>query len=46
MVAGEIGPVEFLATLAPEMLDRIIDACARIAISRTERLLLLKTQLR
>ncbi len=46
MVQAEISPLEFLKTLDPDMVCSIIDACARIAISRSERLMLLKTQLR
>ncbi|NVO05622.1 MAG: hypothetical protein HXX19_06615 [Rhodoferax sp.] len=45
MVANEITPLAFLETLAPAMVGSIIDACARIAISRGERLQLLKAQL-
>jgi hypothetical protein len=45
MVDAEISPIEFLATLAPDMVHTIIDACARIAISRSERLQALKAQL-
>jgi len=46
MVQGEISPLEFLKTLDPDMVGTVIDACARIAISRSERLMRLKTQLR
>lgn len=45
MVRNEISPVEFLATLRPDMLACIIDACARIAISRRDRLTALKAVL-
>ena len=45
MVAGETTPQAFLATLAPGMVASIIDACARIAVSRRERLLALKSAL-
>jgi hypothetical protein len=46
MVLCEITPHAFLATLPPTMLARIIEACARIAISRRERLLALRPALR
>lgn len=45
MVRNEISPIEFLATLNPDMLVCIIDACARIAISRSDRLTALKASL-
>ncbi len=43
MVRSEITPQVFLATLAPEMVNCIIDACARIAVSRRDRLLAVKS---
>jgi hypothetical protein len=42
MVSDEISPAEFLATLPQDMLGDVIDACARIATSRRDRLLALK----
>ena len=45
MVSGTLPPDRFLATLPPEMLGRIIDACARIALSRSDNLILLKQRL-
>jgi hypothetical protein len=45
MVKGEVTPHAFLATLPPHMVASIIDACARIAVSRRDRLLALKSAL-
>jgi hypothetical protein len=45
MVDGALSPAEFLATLPPDMLGALIDACARIAISRRDKLFLLKQRL-
>lgn len=45
MVAGALSAQEFLAALPSTMLGAIIDACARIAVSRRERLLALKAAL-
>jgi hypothetical protein len=45
MVSGALEPRQFLATLPLEMLGSIIDACARIAVSRREPLLQLKRNL-
>jgi hypothetical protein len=46
MVAGELSRGDFLAGLPQDMLDSIVDACARIAVSRREGLLALKASLR
>jgi hypothetical protein len=45
MARGALPPAQFLATLPPDMLGNVIDACARIAISRRDKLVLLKTRL-
>lgn len=45
MVSGALSAREFLQDLPPAMVATIIDACARIAISRRERLLALKAEL-
>jgi hypothetical protein len=45
MVAGEVSPLQFLAHLHPAMLGSIIEACARIAVSRRAQLLDLRAQL-
>jgi hypothetical protein len=46
MVAGTLSTRAFLAGLPQDMLDNIIDACARIAVSRRQPLLALKASLR
>jgi hypothetical protein len=45
MASGTLQPARFLATLPPDMLGSVIDACARIAISRSDKLVELKTSL-
>jgi hypothetical protein len=45
MLAGHSSARQFLAHLPPAMLSGIIDACARIAVSRRERLQALRHQL-
>lgn len=45
MLLGDSSPRQFLAQLPPAMLNGIIDACARIAVSRRQRLQALKTGL-
>jgi len=45
MLKGEISPREFLLTLPPIMLQTVIDACARIAISRKDKLKQLRSAL-
>jgi hypothetical protein len=45
MARGALPPAQFLATLPPDMLGNVIDACAHIAISRRDKLVLLKTRL-
>jgi hypothetical protein len=45
MLTGEISPRDFLLTLPPIMLQTVIDACARIAISRRDKLQLLRSAL-
>ena len=45
MVSGAIPPARFLDSLPPDMLGSVIDACARIAVSRREQLILLKASL-
>jgi hypothetical protein len=45
MVSGALAPAQFLATLPPDMLGSMIDACARIALSRRDDLILLKPSL-
>jgi hypothetical protein len=46
MTNGALPPAQFLATLPSDMLDNMIDACARIAISRRDSLILLKASLK
>jgi hypothetical protein len=45
MVSGAISSAQFLATLPLDMLGSLIDACARIALSRKDGLALLKLSL-
>jgi hypothetical protein len=45
MVSGAISSAQFLATLPLDMLGSLIDACARIALSRKDGLALLKLRL-
>jgi hypothetical protein len=45
MVRQEISTADFLGTLDADMLSNIIEACARIALSRRDRLLSLKATL-
>jgi hypothetical protein len=45
MASGAMQPARFLATLPPGMMEIVIDACARIAISRREKLELLRASL-
>lgn len=45
MVNGEVTPREFLAGLPSDVLGAVISACARIAVSRRERLLALQAEL-
>jgi hypothetical protein len=45
MVNGDLSPAQFLATLPPDMLGSMIDACARIAPSRRDNLVALKASL-
>ncbi len=45
MAKGELLPAQFLATLPPDMLASMIDACARIAISRRDPLVKLRSSL-
>ena len=45
MASGALSPARFLATLPPDMLGSVIDACSRIALSRRYKLALLKTSL-
>jgi hypothetical protein len=42
MVSGALPPAQFLATLPADMLESVIDACARIAFSRRDALYALK----
>ena len=46
MANGSLRPAQFLATLPTDMLSSMIDACARIAISRRDSLVLLKASLK
>jgi hypothetical protein len=45
MVRGEMAPLAYLQTLPPALVNAVIDACARIALSRRERLLSIKQSL-
>jgi hypothetical protein len=45
MARGALQPAQFLATLPPQMLGPVIDACARIARSRQSKLVSLKSSL-
>jgi hypothetical protein len=45
MASGELPPAQFLAALPQDMLGNVIDACARIAISRRSNLVMLKSRL-
>jgi hypothetical protein len=45
MARGALPPAQFLATLPPDMRGNVIDACAQIAISRRDKLVLLKARL-
>jgi hypothetical protein len=45
MASGALKPARFLATLPPDMLGSVITACARIALSRRDKLVVLKTSL-